>query len=501
MFIYRRIKLSEYRIKTDRLKSLFSSNWTLVTRRDLTRTGEDLGEDEVVHIVNKKDKSWFPAKIEDAKDVYEPEQVGFRYDVAAEGGPRKCFIKPLVGQEFEGHVWMEETDIVGEHEFLLHGKDSRYVAVHAAHENMTFNSAMSVNGLKYAGGGALHRAGIVESMFGGLAPALPAFLRPKVSDKKVLVGKASVQEGNVKHTLKPWQARLVYVLIALTAVGVFVSLVFIPQIAVLGFLSASPEFFILITVGLLFTPIILMSTYYLIKSGGVLSKLMGTIAIWQEKKGNEIYNDPGRAPRKRDMAIFFMVSILTGALSILVKTVSVKAAADNVDIKNPHKSKLLPISLWSGRLLSNLGRVLTLSVAVTVIIIGICVLNGGVPLAILTLQALITFLAQYTATSWINTLLLAFMQWVAGSSLAMWMTLLASGAVALYLLRIILKGLSRIWKDIWFNPNPAAKVDPKASILIENHEDGEASQLTNSSIDSKDEEVIKVEKKNVMVRA
>ena len=480
MLIYRRIKLSEYRITTDWLKSLCSSNLTVVTRPDLTRNGEEIGENEVVQLLDKKSKSWFPATVEDAKDAYEPDQVGFPHYFATESGPRKCFIKPLVRQEFEGHVWMEETAMVGEYEFLLDAEASCYLALHVAHEAMTFNSAMSRDGLRYAGGGALHKAGIVDSMLGNLAPVLPAKWLPNVSDKKVLVGHEEVQEGRVKYTLKPWQARLYYVLISFAAVGVFASLVFIPEIAVFGCLSASPELFIPIMAGLLFfAPIILRSTYYLIKSGGVLFKLMGTIAIWQEKKGNEIYNNPDRAPRKRDKALFFSLSIFTGLLSIPEKTVSVKAAADNVDIKNLHKSKSLPISLWSGRLISNVGRLFTVSAVVLVTITSICVLIGGMPLAISTLQYLITVLAQYAATSWINTLLLAFMHWVAGSSLAMWMTLLVSGVVVLYLLRVILKGLKRIWTDIWFNPNSAAKVDPQTSMLTENHAEGAAQQSIN----------------------
>jgi hypothetical protein len=245
----------------------------------------------------------------------------------------------------------------------------------------TVESTLSdVDGLKLVEKGA-NRTGIMLGMFGVFSVLLPERIRPNVVEKKPSLEEApllipenarEVEPSELRFDLTRKQAATLWAIgaIAVSAVLLlfFSPIAFFPVAIMSSWLLAGP----VIAGAVLLFPVIVSSLAYILKSGGVVSRIVGALSGVKglQKFGNWVY---GQEPAKNFgwQFLFIIASAVVGFLNQFAKILNTRAPSDEIAIDNPTKAKSLKIGLYLARVLSNWGRVASATVVFTIFVIAV----------------------------------------------------------------------------------------------------------------------------------
>jgi len=364
----------------------------------------------------------------------------------------------------------------------------------------TVESTLSdIDGLKLVEKGA-NRTGIMLGIFGVFSVLLPERIRPNVIEKKPGLeeeqllrreDEAEVEPSELRFDLTRKQAAALWLAGAIavsTVLLLFFSPIAVFPVAIMSsWLLAGP---VMAGAAILF-PVIVSSLTYILKSGGVISRIVGAFSGVKglQKFGNWVY---GQEPARNFgwQFAFVVASIFVGFLNQFAKILNTRAPSDEIEINNPTQAKSLKAGLYLARFFSNWGRVASAAVVFTILVI---VVFGG-PTAIPGLLAGLSWFITNVAFGYlipVNMLLgslglatipvaaivpaLSTLAMSSASSLVM--IGLASFIGLIILMYPIFRGLSKFVMDVYFDMKNPKAVKPNVEQNLKE------SILTNSQVD------------------
>lgn len=348
-----------------------------------------------------------------------------------------------------------------------------------------------------------NRTAIMHGIFGVFSVLLPERIRPNAIEKKPAPGEERLLRVENEHEVEPSELRFDLTrkqaaalwLAGAIAVSACLLLFFSPiaifPVAIMSsWLLAGP----VIAGAVILFPVIVSSLTYILKSGGVISRLVGALSGVKglQKFGDWIY---GEAPVRNFawQTAFVIASVIIGFLNQFAKILNTRASSDEISIDNPSNAVSLKIGLYAARLLSNWGRVASATIVATIGIIAVVSLFGG-PTAIPGILGVLSFITNNIAFGYlipVNMLLgyLGIATIPVAAIVPALSTLAMSSLSSLILIGIasfigftilvypIFKGLAKFFIDVYYDVKYSKADQPNAE------ENVRASMLTNSQVD------------------
>lgn len=440
-------------------------NYVIFADKDLSK--EELDEDgEDIEIFDTNQSQYFNARIKGAEgdDEQNPDLMlitiqNKNFVISPEG----------VSEKFIGHPMLESTPLKANY-FVLSSFEKRVIKQKVLDQEANFGSIMSgVAGLKHVEKGATKTA-LLSAFLGVFAVLLPAPWRPTLTEKKLVapqnqgsllsepeenatiqrseISEAEIQVGQsssinsanpannvLRADIKKRHAVALWLAGGLALAGLIVG--------ALSTMVVAPSLILMILLpiaGFIIFPVLASLTVYLWKSGG-LGRLLGSIALAQQKFGQWLYgNKQWGVGRWALYCVFFITSLITGALNIVAKIFNRKSPFDVIKIPNGKDDAgktytSLKIAKLAGTFVTYFGRFTAIGLVAAVGIIAFTgIATGGTIIAALPfLQAVSNIVFFYSAD--VGAMVLGtLMQWALISPVALGITLAASIVVMILLL-------------------------------------------------------------------